>query len=155
MGLEPLQKCPECGAAWYNGKTCQDHFHQMLYWENENPAYGVVHHLMVLCYHLQHPSLYSPEGLRYSKQLLADFLVHNATTMEVRKNRRGAVDSSRRTWKIKGTAASHGEYDHPVQWSMTASKVIEAGAENYCDRVRTWAQAIFDDLKASGNFSSE
>jgi hypothetical protein len=31
--------------------TCQDNFYQMLYWEAENPALGIVHHLMVLSSH--------------------------------------------------------------------------------------------------------
>jgi hypothetical protein len=39
------QKCPECGASWDDEATCQDHFHQMLFWENEYPDYGAeVHH---------------------------------------------------------------------------------------------------------------
>src|SRR5512145_2930017 len=65
---------PECNAPWQEGQTCQDHFHQMLFWENEHPPLGEVHHLMVLCYHLQHPSLYAPEGLEYAKGLLVDFI---------------------------------------------------------------------------------
>jgi hypothetical protein len=66
--------CQECGGSWHNDFTCRNCFHQLLYWENENPALGTVHHLMVLSYHLQHPSLYSPEGLQYSLQQLIDFL---------------------------------------------------------------------------------
>jgi hypothetical protein len=38
-------RCPECGAAWPDAITCQEHFHQMLFWENERPDLGV-HHLM-------------------------------------------------------------------------------------------------------------
>lgn len=71
---ESRSACPECGAAWVGQKMCQDDFHQMLFWEAENPAYGEVHHLMVLCYHLQHPSLYSPEGLTEARKLLAEFV---------------------------------------------------------------------------------
>ena len=96
------QVCPECGAVWHDEKTCQDHFHQMLFWEAEHPSYGEVHHLMVLCYHLQHPSLYSPEGLGAAKHLLAEFLERGATTDDVRKRQRAELDSSKRTWKIKG-----------------------------------------------------
>ena len=120
-------KCPECGTAWSDGKTCQDHFHQMLFWEAENPGYGEVHHLMVLCYHLQHPSLYSPRGLSAARRLLVEFLEQGETPDEVRKRNCASVDSGKRKWKIKGTAASHGSYDLSVQWTMMAADVT-AGA---------------------------
>jgi Family of unknown function (DUF5946) len=60
----------------------------MLFWENENPGYGQVHHLMVLSYHLQHPSLYSPEGLSAAIHLLTDFWERGVPTEEVRKRNR-------------------------------------------------------------------
>jgi len=154
--METIQVCPECGAAWYEENTCQDHFHQMLVWEAENPSYGLaVHHLMVLCYHLQHPSLYSPEGLRGAMHLLADFLERGVTTEEVRRRYRATVDSRRRTWKIKGTHVSHGVYDPPIQWTITAAHVTAGGVDNYCDSVRTWARSVYEALKTSGNFSPE
>jgi hypothetical protein len=65
--MKPIQHCPECGAVRHGDTTCQDGFHQMLFWENEDPANGAVHHLMVVSYHIQHPSLYSPEGLENAK----------------------------------------------------------------------------------------
>jgi hypothetical protein len=153
--METMQVCPECGAAWDEEQTCQDHFHQMILWEYEKPANRVVHHLMVLSYHLQHPSLYSPQGLSGAMHLLADFLEHGVTPGEARKQHRATVDSSTRTWKIKGTPASHGVYDHPLRWTLTASDVIEGGVDNYCESVRTWARSIHDDLTTSGNLSSE
>jgi hypothetical protein len=149
-----MQTCPECGAAWRGEETCQDFFHQMLFWEHENPAYGAVHHLMVLSYYLQHPSLYSPEGLAEAKHLLIEFLERGATPAEVRSNNRARVDSSKRTWKIKGTAASSGSYEQPVRWSITAAEVVAAGPEGYCEQVRAWAGSILEALRASGNIVS-
>ena len=142
--------CPECGAAWINDHTCQDFFHQMLFWEAEYPADGAeVHHLMVLCYHLQHPSLYSPEGLEEARRLLVEFVADGASPVEVRKRNRARVDSSRRNWKIKGTAASHGSYARAIAWKMRAADVIAGGSENYCDNVRSWAQSINEALKSA------
>ncbi len=149
------EKCPECGTVLSDEKTCQDHFHQMLFWEAENPGYGQVHHLMVLCYHLQHPSLYSPEGLNDAHYLLVEFLEKGATPDDVRKRNHARVDSSKRKWKIKATATSHGSYERPIQWTMTAGDVVAGGADNYCDNVRRWAQSILQTLKATGNHTGD
>jgi len=61
--VETTAACPQCGVPWTDGRTCRDDFDQMLYWENEVPENGAVHHLMVFCFHIQHPEKSSPEGL--------------------------------------------------------------------------------------------
>jgi hypothetical protein len=148
--MEALATCPECGAAWDAGQTCETYFHQMLFWEAEHPGYGAeVHHLMVLCYHLQHPSLYSPEGLKEARHLLVEFVEHGASPAEVRKRNRTRVDSSKRDWKIKATATSHGSYNHEMAWPMTAADVVAGGPDCYCDQVRAWAQSIHEALTAT------
>jgi hypothetical protein len=147
--MEAPQKCPECGAAWKSEETCESYFHQMLFWEAEFPQYSEVHHLMVLCYYLQHPRLYSPAGLNEARQLLVEFVEQSASPAEVRKRNRACVDSSQRNWKITGTLASHGVYDHAVPWTMTAADVVAGGSKNYCDKVRAWAQLINETLKAA------
>ncbi len=151
--METNQVCPECGATWKDGQTCQDHFHQMLFWENENPGYGEVHHLMVLSYYLQHPSLYSPEGLDNAMHLLADFLDGGVRPEEARQRSRSQVDSHRRTWKIKGTPTSAGSYRHPIPWTMTAVDVTARGAGNYRESVRLWARSVLDAIQSSNSFS--
>ena len=149
--MESLPCCPECGAIWAEGITCRDHFNQMGYWELENPSYiPQVHHLMVLCYHLQHPSLYSPEGLRGAKQLLMDFLVRGLSTQQVRQRDRAKLDSGKRKLKIKGTPASHGAYDAPIQWVITAADVTARGVDSYCDSVKAWARSAYEALQAAG-----
>lgn len=119
----------------------------MLFWEAEFPALGEVHHLMVLCFHLQHPQLYSPAGLAYAQQLLDQFVEQGAEPAEVRRRHRGQVDSSNRSWKITGTPVSYGKYDHPVVWPITAVDVVAGGPENYCQSVRDWAQSVYQALK--------
>ena len=69
-----IPRCPDCGAALNDDQPCETYFHQMLYWEAEFPALGVVHHLMVLCYHLQHPHLYSARTLTDAQGMLVDFV---------------------------------------------------------------------------------
>ena len=134
---------------WLGDQTCETYFHQMLFWEAENPAYGAeVHHLTVLCYSLQHPSWYSPAGLKEARHLLAEFVEQGASPGEVRQRNQARVDSSRRDWKITGTVASHGVYDPLVRWTVTAADVVAGGSENYCDNVRIWAKSIDEMLKA-------
>src|ERR1051325_3172260 len=112
--MDTPQACPACGADWSDGKTCEDHFHQMLFWENEFPEYTLeVHNFLVLNYYIQHPHLYSPEGLQGAIQILGDFL-GGMTPEQMRKKMRDEVDSSNRPWKVTGTPESHGSYPTPI-----------------------------------------
>ncbi|MBX3059717.1 MAG: hypothetical protein KF770_24975 [Anaerolineae bacterium] len=144
MDVESI--CPECGAVLPTGQSCQDLFDQMLLWEWEHPPLGEVHHLMVLCYHLQHPHLYSPEGLAYARRLLAQFVAQGLSPTEARQQNRAQVSSANRNWKITGTAVAFGAYDQPMNWTMTAVDIITGGPENYGERVRAWAQSIHQVL---------
>jgi hypothetical protein len=147
--MEMTQHCPECGAAWPDGRTCEDHFHQMLFWENEQPVRGVVHHLMVLCYHLQHPRLLAPDGLAEMRKLLAEFVEQGIAPQQVRRRSKARVDSGRRTWKIKAAAGQQARYERPMPWRMTAADVVAAGPEAYVESVWQWARSVLATLKAS------
>ena len=146
-----VERCLECGEVWREGVTCQDHYHQMLAWEMEDPALWVVHHLLVLCYHLQHPHLYTPEGLAFSQQLLVDFVVHGITPEEIRRRNQAQLNSRNRTWKISNGAP--GAYRHPVVWPLTAADATAGGITGYIEGVRTWAQSVYEALAASGNLA--
>lgn len=145
-----MATCPECSATWSDEGTCQEYFHQMLFWEAEYPRLGEVHHLMVLGYHLQHPSLYSPQGLAEGLRLLDLFVVQGVAPEVVRKQNRERVDSGKRRWKIKASSSSHGGYKQPVVWTMTAADVVAGGAENYSENVRRWAQSILASVRKAG-----
>jgi hypothetical protein len=148
--MEAPARCPECGSDWADGQTCTDHFHLMSAWELEHQRYEV-HHLMVLCYHLQHPGLYSPEALKLAKKLLVEFLEEGVTPQAVRKRSSRALDSGTRTYKIKGTPDSHGAYEKPVQWEMLAADVTRAGIDHYYPSVRRWAESTLKGLHQSGH----
>ncbi len=146
-------RCPECGAPWPPGVTCQDRFHQLLAWEFENPALFAFHHLTVLCYYLQHPSLYSPEGLAGAKQALVDFLVRGLSPAQVRAAERAGAESGRGKRKITGTTARHGVYREAVDWQMTVADVLLGGMDEYPENVYAWARSILEALEASGDLA--
>ncbi|HRE47078.1 MAG TPA: DUF5946 family protein [Aggregatilineales bacterium] len=147
--------CSHCGAPLpdqtQGENTCDAYLHQMLFWEQETPILGVVHHLMVLCYHLQHPHHYSTAGLAHAKTLLKSFLAGESTET-IRRRQREAVNSSKRRWTVTARAGDEGRYDPPVAWSYRAADVVAAGKEAYIASVRAWAAALQDDLHTSGHW---
>jgi len=142
-----LVACPACGALRAADSSCEADFHTLLGWEHEFPAYGEVHHLLVLCYQLQHPHLYSIEGLVHAKGLIVDFLEGGKTTEQVRREKRGIVASSARTWKVTARPGSCGAYAHPIKWSMTVLDVAADDHTRYRENVRRWADATLKDLR--------
>lgn len=143
--------CPECGTSWADGTTCEDNFHQLLFWEAERPSLGVVHHLTVLCYHMQHPSLYSQDGLENAKGLLVSFVVKGLSTETVRKQNGAVVASDKRGWTVTARPDSKGAYAHPVTWTMTARDVVAGGMDNYVENTTRWAGSVLASLQASNN----
>lgn len=143
--------CPECGAILSEGETCETNFHQMLFWENENPANWEVHHLTVLCYHLQHPSLYSQDGLAHGIQLLTSFVRDDISPAEMRRMTSDKVNSRNRNWKITARPDSKGAYTQPIAWTMRTTDVITRGIDQYVDSVREWAQRAYDSIQAAQN----
>lgn len=150
--LESINRCPECGAVWRDGLTCRDHFDQMLAWEFEDPeGAGALHHLTVLSYNLQHPSVYSPEGLEMAKQLMGQFISDEVSPKQVRRQNRQTLDSGKRSFKIAGTPEAQGVYTAPVRWTTTAGDVTAGGVDGLCARVQAWAHTVYAALKRSGN----
>jgi hypothetical protein len=123
----------------------------MLYWENENPELGTIHLLMVLSYHLQHPSLYSPTDLQFSLQQLIDFLEGGLSLRQALKNNRAILDSGSRKWIFTPKLGSMGVYKYPTTWHMTVQDVVDAGANHYVDSIQTWACSILADLRSTVN----
>lgn len=141
--------CTECGAVLAEGTTCETVFHQMLFWEAEFPELGVVHHLMVLCYHLQHPSLYSQDGLVAGIELLTTFVRDGRSPAEVRRASSDKVNSNTRQWKVTARPDSKGAYAYRVTWTMRAGDVVANGADHYIDSTREWAQSVYESISAA------
>ena len=129
------------------GMSDEDAFHTLLGWEAERPELGVVHHLLVLCFHLQHPSRYSPEALAWAREALVDFLERGVTPRDIRRRDRGKLSSTNRGWRVRGTPGSHGVYERPMHWTMSAQDVVSGGIDRYVESVDAWARSILATLR--------
>ena len=143
--------CTSCWAVHTVAMTCQDDFYQMLYWEQELMAEGMnlmdVHFLMVACYHMQHPHLYSSETLIEIRRNVAEFLKGRRNIDDIRRKTGEAARSDRRKHKITGYDGNHGGYATPVQWTMRAMDVVAAGKDQYVVSVRRWAKSVIAALE--------
>jgi len=147
-------KCEECGAILPEGKLCGEYLEEMIKWDFEDfLGVGQIHHLTVLCYYLQHPSLYSREGLADGKDFLREFVVKDVSFSEHDARNRERLSSSVRDWKIKGTPENHGAYAAKPAWEMTAKDIVEAGLGDYVGNVKKWSRSVYASLEKSGNLN--
>jgi hypothetical protein len=118
-------------------------------WELDHQLYDL-HHLMVLCYYLQHPQLYSREGLAGALALLRRFAVDGAYVVDVREQMRPSVQQGTRTYPITARPDNVGVYSQPVVWTMTAGDVVAGGVEQYYENIRAWTGSVVGALRAAG-----
>lgn len=139
------KRCPACGAA---GDNCETDFHQTLFWENEYPDLTLdVHHLLVLCYHLQHPHLYSVEGLENALGLLKNFVVDGLSPQAVRKLNAPKVDSGKRKFTVTARPDSIGSYPKQPLWTIYLTDVVAGGVEDYRANIKKWAESIYEAIR--------
>jgi hypothetical protein len=134
--------CPECGAA---ATLCKSRFDEFLTLEFTDTGYGVVHHLTVAAYMLQHSSKLTREGWLYERELLREFLVENKSPAFVRKQNRDLVDSSKRDFKIKSKTGQ--PIIDKTTWTKMILDVRMENAEIYCTDVTEWASAVLKDIE--------
>jgi hypothetical protein len=142
--------CPTCGAIHTDATSCEDDFHQMLYWEHELMAEGTVlletHYLMVASYHLQHPHIYSSEALAGVHSDVAAYLAGSRSLDQIRSALHETARSDKRKTTITARDGNHGGYATPVEWTTRALDVVAAGKAQYVDRVRAWAESVIATL---------
>jgi hypothetical protein len=146
-----IRQCPECKAPLISVKSCQDYFNQMLAWDFEDfKGAGRLHHLTVLCYYLQHPSHYSPEGLKEAVTILKKAIENTLSDKKLYQEESEVFSSSKRTWNVTGTSKNYGKYSSVIKWTITVSEVVKDGVIKYPEHVQQWANAIYSDLKTAG-----
>lgn len=140
-----MSVCPHCHL-----HDCEQHFYQLLAWEHEYQLQEM-HHLLVLCYYLQHPDRYSSYGLPFALGMLVEFVETDLSPAAMRQRIQQIVASDQRQHLITARSNDQGTYLHPIKWTMTAADVTSAGVPDYYLSVRRWAEAMVQDLRLSGN----
>ena len=134
--------CPECGAP---DGLCQTRFDEFLVLEFTDAGYGAVHHLTVATYMVQHSSKMTPEGWKYQRDLLRDFLVEKKTPTTIRKQIKDTVDSGKRTFKFKSKSGL--PVIDKITWAKTILDVRAENAEVYREDINAWARSVLEDAE--------
>ena len=132
--------CPECGAP---GPQCESRYHECLAREFSDAGYGVVHHLTVASYMLQHSSKLSLQGWLETRRLLRELMINKKAPAAIRMQNKNFVDDGRRKWKI--ASEDGGPKINRTAWTKTILDVRLDDAETYCRDVTAWADAALKD----------
>lgn len=120
-------------------------FDEFLVLEFTDVNYGVVHHLTVTAYMLQHSSKLTREGWLHERELLREFLVENKPPAFIRRQNRDLVDSGKRKFKIKSRDGK--PVIDKTNWTKTILDVRWENAEVYCAGINAWAKAVLEDAE--------
>ncbi|MES2225772.1 MAG: DUF5946 family protein [Patescibacteria group bacterium] len=146
------EKCSECGSSLRGVAACREYLNEMIRWDFEDfTGVGKVHHLTVLSYNLQHPSLYSSKGLEDAKSSLPEFLANPESFKAHDERNRNRLSSDVRDWKITGTPDDHGSYATAPIWKIAAADIVREGLPDYVENVKKWALSVLHSLEESDN----
>ena len=140
--MESKINCPECGAL---DNLCQTRFDELLILEFTNADYGVVHHLTMATFMVQHSSRMTREGWIYERELLREFLIENKPPAVVRREIKNKVDSGKRTFKFKSKDGV--PVIHKSTWTKTILDVRAENAELYCEDIYAWARSVLEEAE--------
>jgi hypothetical protein len=135
--------CPECGAS---DTLCKTRFDEFLVLEFTDVGYGVVHHLTVATYMLQHSSKLTREGWLHERELLREFLVEKKPPAFIQKQNKDLVDSGKRKFKIKSKDGL--PVINKTTWTKTILDVRTENAEVYCKDMTAWARSALEEAEA-------
>ena len=142
--LTATTHCPECGGHFSAGETCTDRYHACMALELTDSAYGVVHHLTVPAYILQHSSHLSADGWQAMCQILHDFLVAGVSPARMRQLIQKQQKIRPKSFSmVKGAVAAQPTWT----WTKTILTVRLDDPTRYCADVRAWAEAVHRDIQ--------
>jgi hypothetical protein len=136
---EPVENCPECGAAVKDGRAgCQRLFDEVLAREFGDYRYAREHRLMVDAYALQHPDEYMRSAKSYAAHLTGAYVAIEC----------GSVAEANRAiqrW-LSGSKTLHRpqQPDPGQRGTLTVLHVhVAADPDDHARRVREWATSAW------------
>ena len=120
--------CSRCGAP-----DCLAAFHRCLAADFSDPAFGVVHHLVVPAYGLQH-GWYPGDVCREVVEFVREHLDRPPSDFE-RRLIRSTMDGAVRV-------SARGHLPLPLRWDQTVRDVDHATSTTYASSVRAWAASV-------------
>ncbi len=133
--------CPECGAP---GDTCHEKFESMLALEFEDPkVFGAVHHLTVICFNLQHSSMFTDESIAWMSSTVQAIVEEGLSPAELRERSVKKFDGKVKVLRKAPRTSSK------IAWSMTVLDVRTDSPEIYVKDVTAWAKSILADMRTA------
>jgi hypothetical protein len=126
-----MPACAHCGV-----DDCEAKFHDCLVRDFTDPDYGVVHHLTVGAYMLQH-NVYTDEMASAMTDFVLRHLDEPPSDAEKHKIRAWTDGPQRVTRRRPAPPIVP-----PGGWSLTIADVDLESAERYRNTIRVWAQAV-------------
>jgi hypothetical protein len=124
--------CPGCRAV-----GCEARFHACLVADFSDPTYGIVHHLVVAAYGLQH-GWYTEQATPWMVEFVRSHLDREPTDHDRRDVRR--VTDGAMQVRARASRVPH------VPWAHSIADVDVRSAEAYVSTVRTWAGSVARSL---------
>ncbi len=140
-------RCQECGGLYAENEGCATQFGLMLEREFVDPAYGVVHHLTVAGYMLQHATRLSRRGWLEMRRLLRKHLREGVDVEGLKRHIRASGVTSLKGWSLKPDGT---RMDEAIgfAWSETVATIDLSSAESYCEGVSRWADSVLNDAES-------
>lgn len=137
--------CPDCGALWTAGESCQVAFDEMLALEYSDSGFGQVHLLTVACFMIQHRR-YSDRALLWIRDMLHGYLVDGQPVEALRAAMGQAAGPKRRDWRVERSAED--AMLAPIGWTMTILNVWrgQQDAASYRRLVTEWARVTLGEM---------
>lgn len=142
-------RCPACGAELAGGETCLGRFHALLAAEVGSVELRQMHGLMVLTYHLQHPSLtkawFQVAGAETMRRVFGQGEHWQGVLLEGHPRgvgRRTAAAIAARRKRAAPAAMPDWVIAHPVPDELTVVSINPHAATGQAEQVMCWARSV-------------
>jgi len=142
--------CPECGGLLPEGATCDDLLVLVSQWEQDDfVVRGADHHLLVLCWQLQHPARFTDASLEWARRGLTAVIREGASADDLRSEApasSGGAPTAPPPLRAQDVRRD-GNVIHLGQRPSTLPDVVAEGPDALPGSIRSWAAAVLERLE--------